>query len=146
MVGVDLSAKMLEKAEARGVYDALEREDIVSALKRSPRSYDLVLAADVLVYVGDLRPMMAATVAALRPMGVFLCSVESHSENQDFRLNPTVRYSHSPTYVESVAVEAGMSVLVSRSATGRNQDAAPVAGHLFAFQVPSSHSSSLPTD
>jgi predicted TPR repeat methyltransferase len=135
LVGVDLSEKMLEKAEARGVYDRLDKDEMLASMARSARSYDLILAADVLVYVGDLTPILLAATATLRPLGLFVFTIESHSDVHDFRLNPTVRYTHSPNYVERAAIAAGLSILVSRPVSGRIQDAIPVAGHLFALEL-----------
>ena len=63
--GVDLSPAMIEKARARGVYDRLEAGDLVEAMKKAPRSFDLLVAADVFIYVGDLAPTFEA--AARQP-------------------------------------------------------------------------------
>src|SRR5205823_1798095 len=51
LTGVDLSPGMIDKARRRGVYDRLDLEDLVTALRRAPGAVDLLLAADVLVYV-----------------------------------------------------------------------------------------------
>src|SRR5207248_233908 len=54
LVGVDLSPGMLEKARERGCYDRLEQGDLVAVMRTMPaRSFDLIVATDVLIYIGD---------------------------------------------------------------------------------------------
>ncbi len=49
LTGVDLSARMIEKARSLGVYDRLEQGDVIGFLDASPDRWDLVLAADVFI-------------------------------------------------------------------------------------------------
>jgi predicted TPR repeat methyltransferase len=100
--GVDLSSKMLELAAARGVYDTLEREDIVAYLARAAARFDVVVAADVLIYFGDLSAVMAETAKALRGGGLFALSTEFH-EGDGYRLQTSGRFAHSPDYVKRTA-------------------------------------------
>ena len=61
LAGVDLSAAMIAKARERGAYDALLVDDALAMLGREPPgSFDLIVAADALVYVGDLAPLFVA--------------------------------------------------------------------------------------
>ncbi len=52
--GVDLSSKMLEQATAKRLYDRLAVGDVVEFLAGGENQYDLIIAADVFVYLGDL--------------------------------------------------------------------------------------------
>ncbi len=61
MVGVDIAPKMLKAAEARGVYERLVEADVLSALDSETQQYDLIVAGDVLIYVGDLTQFMPAS-------------------------------------------------------------------------------------
>src|SRR4029077_10060116 len=64
--GVDLSPLMLAKARAKLVYDRLAEAEIVAFVRGSPdRAFDLVLAADVLVYVADLAPVFSEVARTL---------------------------------------------------------------------------------
>ena len=54
LVGVDLSPKMLAKAAGRGVYDQLNCAELTRWLASCSQRFDLVVAADVLCYFGDL--------------------------------------------------------------------------------------------
>ena len=56
LTGIDLSRKMLEKAAQRGVYDHLVEGDFHRLLDHQPECFDLIFAADVLIYSGDLVP------------------------------------------------------------------------------------------
>ena len=62
--GCDISAAMLKKAEAKGIYDRLFKADLQS-LALPPGEADLVTAADVFMYVGALDRIVAAVAAGL---------------------------------------------------------------------------------
>ena len=65
------------------------------AMRERPSAFDLIVAADVLVYVGDLAPLFAAVETALTADGLFAFSVETY-EGDGYRLEPTIRFAHSP--------------------------------------------------
>lgn len=73
--GVDLSPGMVAQARARcsaedgskPLYDELAVGDVVDwCTTRAGHGYDLVVAADVLVYIGDLAPLFTAVTAMMR--------------------------------------------------------------------------------
>jgi len=110
LVGVDLSPQMLERARQRGVYDTLTEAPLQQVLDASDSAaWDLLLAADVFVYVGALEPVFAAARRLLRPDGRLLFSVEA-AEGENLVLQPTGRYAHPRSYVERVAAAAGLRV------------------------------------
>ena len=84
--GIDLSPAMIEKARVRGIYDHLDVADLESALAAPGPAYDLILAADTLVYLGDLGAVFQAAHARLAPDGFFLFTVEQ--AEQEFELGP----------------------------------------------------------
>jgi predicted TPR repeat methyltransferase len=102
LVGVDLSPRMLDRARERGLYDELVCADITEYLSPIEARFDLVVSADVFVYLGDLSAVFAAVRRALRAGGLFVLSVESQSI-ADFTLGPTRRYAHSETYLRRLA-------------------------------------------
>ncbi len=102
LVGVDLSPAMLAKAEARRVYDRLITGEITAAMREFENAFDVLLAADVFVYVGDLDSTFAAAARTLRAGGLFAFSVERH-DGEGFLLNSRVRFVHSLAYVRKVA-------------------------------------------
>ena len=111
LTGVDLSSKMLAKAQERNLYDELIESELTEYLLRSPQGFDVIISADTLVYFGDLRSVMMAAAAALRPEGRFVFTLEK-AEPADapdgFRLESHGRYAHTMEYVRNVIEQAGL--------------------------------------
>jgi predicted TPR repeat methyltransferase len=133
--GSDLAPRMVEKARRRGVYDHLEVTDLVSGIAGTPGAWDLIVAADVLVYVGDLEPVMRASALGLRPGGYFCASVE-HCGGDGYLLGPSRRYAHSAAYLRRVVAEAGLELSVLEDAVPRWEKGQPVPGLAFAVRRP----------
>jgi predicted TPR repeat methyltransferase len=135
LTGVDLSAPMLEKAKARDVYDHLEPADYLEVLRRDASAFDLLVAADVLIYIGDLAPTFAAAASALRPAGLFAFSVESGSAPR-YELNKsTHRYTHSKPYVQRLASMYGFVEVVFTDITVRKEAGQDVPGYLVVLRA-----------
>jgi len=130
LAGIDLSSAMVAKARERGLYDELAEGDLVTLLAQRPDRYDLVAAADVLVYLGNLAPVMAAVHCCLRPQGVFAFTVERADGIASYMLGPKSRYSHARDYVRSVTDDAGFDVVVLEDAVTRRDAGADVPGLL----------------
>jgi len=105
LVGIDLSPRMIAKARARGVYDALEVAEIVDYLQAHPGTFDLVTAADVVIYLGDLAPLFAGAAQALRQGGFFVLSAETGA-GSGWSLLPSGRFAHSQAYLAALAPPA----------------------------------------
>lgn len=132
LVGVDLSPKMLEQAQGRG-YDELVCAEAVAYLLGQPAAFDLVLAADVVVYIGDLQPLFAAVWRALRPGGVFALSTELHT-GEGFVLQPSRRYGHGLGYVDAVAQAQGFAGVARQREVLRQEHGTPVEGLLHVLR------------
>jgi predicted TPR repeat methyltransferase len=130
LVGVDLSPRMLEKAGERRVYDELREADIIDVLQNSANAFDLVLAADVFIYVGGLAPVFVACNKALRQGGLFAFSVES-VESGDFLLRASGRYGQSLRYIRELAGKHGFDIAIVREAVIRKEGQQPIPGHVF---------------
>ncbi|GAB2869607.1 tetratricopeptide repeat protein [Pseudoduganella ginsengisoli] len=130
LAGVDLSPLMLDQALARGVYDELVCADIAAALQG--RSADVLVAADVLVYLGDLQPLFRAVRHALRAGGVFAFSVEALDSGaaQDYALNTSGRYAHSASYVQALAQAHGLTADSLATQVLRKDGNEHVAGYI----------------
>jgi predicted TPR repeat methyltransferase len=113
LTGLDLSRAMLDQAAARGVYDQLVQADLVEHLQQTPERHDLVLAADVFIYVGELDAVFAGVVRMLRQGGVFCFSVEQASDDRPVALNAQLRYAHSLPYLQGLAQRHGLRLLHS---------------------------------
>jgi predicted TPR repeat methyltransferase len=134
LAGVDLSAAMIAKARERGLYDRLVVDDALAMLGREPPgSFDLIVAADALVYIGELAPLFAAVGSALTADGLFAFSVET-CEGDGFKLEPTMRFAHSRPYIEATAREAGLRFLLIQSASTRREAGADAPGLICVFE------------
>jgi predicted TPR repeat methyltransferase len=132
LTGVDLSAAMVAKARDRNVYDELLVGEAEAPMRERPKAFDLIVAADVFVYIGDLAPLFAAVVTALASNGLFAFSVETF-EGDGFKLEPTMRFAHSRAYVEATAREAGMRPLLIQPASTRRESGADAPGLICVF-------------
>jgi predicted TPR repeat methyltransferase len=128
LTGVDLSAGMLAKAAELGVYDRLEHADLVQFLTRSDELCDLILAADVFIYVGELEPVFEGARRVMA-RGVFCFSVETETHaDADYRLLPSLRYAHSTPYLRRLAAKHGFEVAALRSGPVRQDQREAVDG------------------
>ena len=128
--GVDLSPAMIEKARSRNIYDRLEVADLETFAPGL--AYDLILAADTLVYLGDLKPVFEAAHAWLRADGYFLFTVEK-AQGDEFELGPKRRWRHSENYLRGMAERAGFGVAGLVAAAPRHEANRPVEGFAVAL-------------
>lgn len=133
LVGVDLSSRMIEQAAARALYDELIVADLCEFLARSPsETFDLISAADVLNYLGNLSPVFAEAHRVARPGGWVLFSVEHlHESGKDFSLSKSGRYMHAASYIRQLAAGVGFELLSDEKAELRKEKGQPVDGRLF---------------
>jgi predicted TPR repeat methyltransferase len=130
--GLDLSPRMLAEARKRGLYDALHEADLLDWLPRQAARFDLVVAADVLNYLGELAPALAAIHGALAPGGVAAFSIEA-GEGAAYALGEGLRFRHDPAHLRGLF--AGFTLLAEDRTTLRMERGASVAGVLFVLQV-----------
>jgi predicted TPR repeat methyltransferase len=136
LTGIDLSAHMLAKARDQGVYERLIRGELVGVVPTlAPAAFDLVLAGDVLIYLGDLVPLAQAVRGVLRPGGRFAFTVERH-EGSGYSLRPTLRFAHSRDYLHELAAQVDMQELVVHEAAIRREHDEEVAGLVVVWAVP----------
>ena len=131
LCGVDLSARMLAHAEERGLYDELHEAELCSFMRARPTSFDLVVAADTLVYFGDLQEAVEAARLSLRPAGLLAFTVEKlddPSGDERFRIEPHGRYGHAPRYVAATLNDAGLEVVDIEDVVLRKERGVAVAG------------------
>ena len=102
--GVDISKKMLKKAEQKGVYNKLNHNEIVDYLLEASLDFDLFISSDVFVYVGDLAEVFRLIKSRNKRSGSFIFSTE-HTEKDGFFLEQSGRYSHSKSYIKKLCQE-----------------------------------------
>lgn len=137
LVGVDLSPGMIEKARQKGVYQSLhvaELTEFMNSETAKDRDWDLVVAADVFIYIGDLAPIFQATTPRLSANGVFVFSTEA-SPDPEYSLTSTGRFLHSRDYIERIANDAGLKVVRVDELTSRIENSQPVPAHLYTLAI-----------
>ncbi|HEY7119448.1 MAG TPA: tetratricopeptide repeat protein [Tepidisphaeraceae bacterium] len=136
--GVDLSPAILEKARAKNVYDRLDVGDMVAIVRDRPGAYNILVAADSIIYTGDLVPLFEAAATSLRPGGVFAFTVEAGTGDR-YLLHPkTLRYTHSPAYLHHVASITGLTEESLTPIVPRHEGDKPVRGLLVVLRSPPS--------
>ncbi|MBV9563486.1 MAG: methyltransferase domain-containing protein [Bradyrhizobium sp.] len=126
--GIDLSPGMIEKARATGLYAELVTADMVQGLRERPEtSADLVLAADAMVYVDDLAPVLAEARRVLAPGGVLAFTVETH-DGRGVILGEGLRYAHAASYLRDAVARAELALASLEAASPRIENNEPVRG------------------
>jgi predicted TPR repeat methyltransferase len=125
--GIDLSPAMVAAASKTGHYRAVWAGDCVECMNNNARSYSLIMAADVLVYIGDLQPLFARAATMLERDGLLSFTVQSH-DGDGFVLGDDLRYHHSEAYLRICAGIAGFSVLHLQPCITRQDAGKPVLG------------------
>jgi predicted TPR repeat methyltransferase len=127
-IGIDLSPRMIERARASGLYAQLEVGDMVEGLRGRPdASADLILAADAMVYLSDLAPLLRQAARVLAAGGLIAFTVETHG-GEGVILGEGLRYAHGAGYVRAALGEAGLALARLDDLSARNEDNAPVPG------------------
>ncbi|WP_118133042.1 methyltransferase domain-containing protein [Oceanicella sp. SM1341] len=123
--GYDISARMLARAREKGVYELLEKRDI-ARLALGAERYDLIVAADVFIYLGALERIIGWCAGSLAEGGALAFTLELGA--QPVELRESRRFAHSRAYVTGLLTDAGFSALTVTDCVLREDRGAPVAG------------------
>jgi predicted TPR repeat methyltransferase len=126
--GVDVSSAMLGQARKLGVYRELIHADLGEFLAATALRSDLILAADVFIYVGDLAAVLRSARRILEPGGCLAFTVELAKEGRDIQLLPSLRYAHSEAYIRRLADEARFTSVRIFEAPIRLDQTTPITG------------------
>ena len=126
--GVDLSPEMLKRAAALNIYEELEAAELGGFLRRAgPQAFDLVIAADVFVYMPDLADVFAGAARALQSGGIFAFSAQC-GKGAEPVLGRDKRYWHPQGYLEKLAAANTFEVLGFTDVSTRVDNGEPVPG------------------
>lgn len=128
MVGVDLSAEMLAKAQDRNIYDDLAVGELTQWLATTRQTFDLIVACDTFIYFGDLRQVVGPAAERLSPGGAIAFSVEQ-AKSPPFRLTDSGRYEHHFQHIRDAAETFRMQIASHREAFLRMEYGKEVQGH-----------------
>lgn len=131
--GIDLSSEMLAHAERKGHYDALHLGDLEEVLA-TLGAQDLLVATDVVIYIGDLSGLFAQAAASLAPGGLLALTTE-HIDGAGWRLLPSGRYAHSAAVISALAKAHGLLVLREAVVPIRQERGAWLDGGLYVLRT-----------
>ncbi len=126
LAGVDLSSGMLEAARRLGVYDELSRMELTGYLASHPESFDVIVAADTLIYFGALGEVLRLACQALKRGGLLIFTTEEAKDEKGYTINPNGRYSHGRAYLQTVLRESGFELRAIESGVTRFEFGEPV--------------------
>lgn len=139
VTGVDLSQNMLDRAAESGSYAALLHQDLATFLATTPERFDLVVAADVLIYLGALEAVFAGAARVIPEGGAFCFSVEdaagagvpSQADGANYVLQSSMRYAHAESYIRRLADHGGFEVADTVRQPVREDQGTPIPGLYF---------------
>lgn len=132
LTGVDLSKKMIQQASAKKIYHELYCTDIIEFLEQTDHIYDLIIAADVLPYLGDLGPLLSAA-SRCASATAFFCLSSEETEKPEWELQQTGRYAHNPDYIITEAQKHGWIRLERFAANIRKENNNWITGSILVF-------------
>jgi len=138
-VGIDLAIRMLDKARMRKCYQDLYALDIVEFVMGSDRAFDIIIAADVLPYIGDLEPFITGARNVMSSGSLFAFTVEKAEGKTSFQLHANGRYSHGQAYVQELLSHHGYDIVLQDDILLRFHMNAPVKGMLFVIKKMAVH-------
>ncbi|BHH86135.1 tetratricopeptide repeat protein [Desulforhopalus sp. 52FAK] len=134
LTGVDVSPKMLERAEEKNIYDELRIFDILKQWDFAEK-FNLIYSSDVFVYLGNLDGVMQSIWSYLFDKGTVAFSVEKLDENnENYKLYPSGRYAHSQNYIEQCLDKHGLQLAEVLESDIRKESGNKVKGLLFVAQ------------
>ena len=100
--------------------------------------FDLIVAADVLVYFGSLENLLRTFAEVSIPGAVLVFSCERTTEEEaplGWRLLPSGRFAHTKQHVQEAAQKVGYNLVVYKEIVPRMEKGQEVQGHLFAYEL-----------
>ena len=132
--GIDLSPRMLEICLQTEAYTTLVEGELITSLNAMDSAFDLFIAADSVVYFGDIEPLSLA-IASKANSGAFILLSTETSTAPGYTLLESGRYAHSQRYVEEIFGAAGFSLLECRSSKLRQERGEWILGDYYLFKL-----------
>ena len=130
LTGIDISQNMIKQAGSKKLYNYLHCADITQFLEQAEQSYDLIIAADVIPYLGALEPLFS-TISQCATRDAIFCMSSERTEKPDWDLQLTGRYAHNPDYIIQTAAQNGWTVLEQFPANIRKENNSWIKGTIF---------------
>ncbi|QLH43739.1 MAG: hypothetical protein HWD59_14260 [Coxiellaceae bacterium] len=111
--------------------------DLLTALPQQSH-LNLIIAADVFNYIGNLTDIFKAAYQALTEDGWFIFTVEKGSQFP-YELQNSARYAHHQDYISQLAEQTGFKIESIELAQLRIQQNLPVEGYVILLSKPRAH-------
>ena len=149
LVGVDLSAMMLKRAQSKRIYTETHQAEALVWLRDSfvpsGRRADLITAIELFLYFGAVERVFDGIRASLAHGGLFVASFESledvsarggavtaEDHERGYVIRPSGRWAHTMAYLAAAADKAGLELVASRQDVVLRQEfGLPEKGHLI---------------
>jgi len=134
LTGIDLSENMLKKAKEKNIYNELHNQEISEYLKNNNFKYDLVIASDVFIYIGNISELVKLINNNQSNSGYFIFSIEKSFNHETFNLRSTGRYSHNTSYIERIISNAAYRIIKSFATVIRKENGEDIDGYIYLCQ------------
>lgn len=132
---------MIETAKTRNVYTELHHLEIGAYLQEAePGSFDIVVAADVFVYVRGLEKIFSLCAAALRPGGFLAFTIERIVDHvvetdNDRILQESGRYAFSQNLIRNLAKRYKYRVVHEQNTNLRQDHGVAIPGTVYVLRA-----------
>lgn len=133
LTGVDISAKMIKIAKNKNIYDELHEIEICHYLNPCQQIFNLVVALDVLPYIGDLNSVFEAITSHLATQGLFIFTTEI-SETNDWTLQTTARFAHHQNYLDRLVEKYKLKIILQEIIAARRHDSEMIKVRMIVAQ------------
>jgi predicted TPR repeat methyltransferase len=136
LVGVDISTNMIEETRKKDIYTTLHINDINDFLFKNIQNFDLIIAADVFIYIGAIQTIFSSVRKCLPSNGYFIFTIELSLENnmENYQLSKSGRFSHSMEYIESLCKETEFEIVEKEEIILREENKTGQKGVIFTLK------------
>ena len=92
--------EMIKKAKEKSIYSELHCCDIDYFLTKTNEKYELIIAGDVLIYIGNLSEFFRLCSSVMTENARFIFSIEVE-KTKNYSAKLTGRYSHNYNYINN---------------------------------------------
>ncbi|MGK0183039.1 MAG: putative TPR repeat methyltransferase [Halioglobus sp.] len=134
ITGVDLSPRMLEKSQEKGVYQELIEGEVSEVMKKmEASSYDMIISTDVFIYIEDLTQVLWSSLRVLRSGGLMAFSIEL-TDNPKPELRVSGRWAQSLDYCRELIQALGFHEIGYQEIPLRKEGGKSLPGGLFVLE------------
>jgi predicted TPR repeat methyltransferase len=125
---------MLKAAAQKAIYSELVESDIIEYLAQTDKKFDLFTAADVFIYLGQLKDLFQK-IAQCANFGAILLFSTEHLDGYGYELNQTGRFSHSTAYVQDICEAISAEILCHGHCQLRKNARKSILGCLYVVRI-----------